>query len=155
MPTKSVLYDPYSGDPLLVVPGESPGGQHKLAATSTLAIAHGVFKSAQRTTAGTTIITQPDNGGAIVITDLLISTDRTNATSVSLQFTDDTETINIFTGDSTNAPIALGHGFTGTVKGWKDARLEMVTVGAVTATVMAGYYKIKDGIYFAEWDALR
>lgn len=116
---------------------------------------HGVFKSATRTTAGTTTITSPDPGGTVVLTDLIISTDKTNATSVVVRFTDDTETINVVVGDSVNAPVNLAIAFGGHWQGWKDARVEMVTTGTVSATVALGYMKIPSGIPFSEWDTLR
>ena len=115
----------------------------------------GTFKSASRTTAGTTTVTDPAPGGSIIITDLLISTDKTNATSVTVQFTDGTDTVVVFEADSSNAPVNVGTSFSGRWQGWEDARIDMVTVGAVTATVAVGYVKIPVGLPFAEWDGLR
>jgi len=117
----------------------------------------GVFKSTNRTTTGTSIITAPDSGGAIVLTDLLISTDKVNNATVVVRFTDGTNTIEIFSANVTDAPVNLSIPFAGNWKGWKNARLELVTVNTVDVTVAVGYYKIgnefADG--YTEWDAKR
>lgn len=130
-------------------------GKVNLIAVADLASFDAAFFSATRATAGTTILAAPAQGGVLSLTDLLISTDKTNATSVTVRLTDDINTIDLFVGDSTNAPLAIGHSFTGYVTGWQDARLEMVTVGAVTATVTVVYIKKTKGIPFADWDARR
>ena len=94
---------------------------------TTVAGTHGLFKSVTRTTAGTSIVTAPTPSGAIVLTDLIVTTDKTNATSVTVQFTNGIDTIVIMTGDSTNAPVNVAISFTGRIAGWKDARLEVIT----------------------------
>ena len=45
--------------------------------------------------------------------------------------------------------------FNGLWRGWKDARLEMVTTGTFASTVSLGYIKVATSLPFAEWDALR
>lgn len=116
---------------------------------------HGVFKAQQRTSAGTTILASPTGGGALALTDLMITTDKTANSSVVIHFTDDTETEVVMEADSANNTVNLAIAFAGLWRGWKDARLEMVTVDTVTATVAVGYMKIVSGQFFAEWDALR
>ena len=116
---------------------------------------HGVWKVANRTSAGTTIITTPVSGGGILLTDLIVSTDKTANSTVQLQFTDGSNTEIIALFDSANAPVSLSVSVSGLLKGWKDARLEMVTIQSVTATLMVGYVKTPTGLLFKEWDALR
>jgi hypothetical protein len=116
---------------------------------------HGVFKAVGRTSAGTTIITTPDGGGSIFITDLVLSASKAATSDVTIQFTDGSNTVIVFLGDSINAPINLAVGFVGRWQGWKDARLELVTTGNVIANVAVGYVKSPQGPGFAEWDALR
>lgn len=116
---------------------------------------HGVWKVTNRTSAGTTIITSPDGEGAIIVTDMIVSTDKTAGSSVQLQFTDDTDTEIMALFDSTNAPVAMAIALVGQLRGWKDARLEIVTVNSVNATITLGYMKVPEGLPFAEWDALR
>ena len=116
---------------------------------------HGVFKAVTSTTQTTTIITAPDDLGSIVLTDLLITTNRAANGILTIHFTDDVQTIDIaiFPVDlAVNQSIA----FVGLFRGWADARLEMVTtVANFDATVTAGYMKTPAGLGFAEWDALR
>lgn len=126
-----------------------------LLVTSNLAQAHGTFKSETRSAAGTSIITEPDPGHSIILTDLIISSDRVNAATFTVRFTDGTNTVNIFSGDVTDAPINLASPLSGRWQGWKDARVELVTVGLVTVTVSCGYYKVDTGLDYAEWDSLR
>ena len=95
--------------------------------------------------------------GAITLTDLIVSTDKANASSVTVRFTDGSNTINVAVFDSVNAPVALAIPFVGHWQGWQGARLEVVTTGNVNATVALGYYKIpKSGAdNYSAWDAKR
>lgn len=116
---------------------------------------HGVFRAATRTTAGTTPIVTPDALGAIVLTDLIVSTDKQAGSTLTLHFTDGVQTIDIaiFPVD---AVVNLALGIVGLFRGWRDARFEMVTAGTnFDATVSVGYMKVPDGLAFASWDALR
>jgi hypothetical protein len=116
---------------------------------------HGVWKVTNRATAGTTIITTPDAKGAIVVSDMIISTDKVANSSMALQFTDGTNTEIIALFDTANAPVSLAIGIVGLLRGWRDARLEIVTVSTVNATATLGYMKVPDGREFAEWDTDR
>lgn len=129
--------------------------EHTVLMSATERQQHGVWKVANRTTAGTTIITAPFASGALLVTDLILSTDKVAGSSVQLQFTDgaNTEVIALF--DSANAPVSLSISINGRLHGWKDARLEMVTVNAVDASIMVGYMKIKSVQDFNEWDSER
>ena len=154
-----IQIDAASGEALKTVTGagapEKVAGVGFVPVTSTLGSAFGTFKAVTRTTAGTTIITEPDPGGSLILTDLLVSSGKFSSGSVQVQFTDGTDTVSIFDIDVTDAPIVVALPFAGRWQGWKDARLEMVTVLDPDATVAAGYVKIPAGIPFAEWDALR
>jgi len=128
-------------DPVLVVQGE--------------AAIIGVWQSVNRTSAGTTTITTPVLNGSVIITDILISTTKTAMTDLLLQFTDGTETEVIFKVDTSNNPHAFGVTIRGRLQGWKNARIDMVTTGAVDATITLGYFKVPTGLDFKEWDARR
>ena len=116
---------------------------------------HGVFKAVTSTTQTTTEIVAPLVGGSIVLTDLIISSNKAANGILTLRFTDGPNTINIavFPVDiAIVMPIAL----VGLFRGWEDARLEMVTtVATFDATVTAGYMKVTTSLPFAAWDALR
>ena len=116
---------------------------------------HGVFQSVNRTSAGTTIITSPDAEGAIVVTDLILSAERAANSTVQIQFTDDTETEIIILTESADSTVNLAIPFVGLWQGWRDARLELVTTGAVNVTAALGYMKVPEGLVFSEWNALR
>jgi len=116
---------------------------------------HGVWKVTNRTTAGTTIITEPESGGAIVVTDIIVSADRKPSSSTQLQFTDGTNTEIMALFDSSDRAVSVAIAIVGLLRGWKNARFELTTVDTVNATVSLGYMKVPDGLEFAEWDALR
>ena len=118
---------------------------------------YGTFKAETRTSAGTTIVAEPSEDGSIILTDIIVTADRVNGASVTVQFTDGTNTIVIFEVDVTDAPVAIGLPLNGRWQGWRNARLELVTVGAVTSTLSVGYYKIPSTrtLDYSTWDALR
>lgn len=118
---------------------------------------NGTFKAATRSSAGTTIIVEPDDEASIQLTDLILTTDKVALADVTVRFTDGTNTIDIITADVADAPVNLAIAFAGRWAGWKDARVEMVTVAAVTATVAIGYIKVPQSLTIAydTWDALR
>lgn len=113
------------------------------------------FKSVTAVSAGTVVLTSPSDKGSLIIVDLVISTERTNGGTVTVQWNDGTEQVQIFTAIVTDAPANLSMSFGGRVQGWQDARLEVVTGGSTTNTVFASYAKTSRGLPFAEWDELR
>lgn len=149
-----VLESPENKSKLQVYPSVVNPSKNQLATVSDSEF-HGVFKAATRTTAGTTIIAEPKPNGTLLVTDLIMTTDKTANSDVTLRFTDGTNTINIIVADSANATVNLAIALNGRFLGWKDARIEMVTVQSVTATVTLGYVKIPIGLEFTEWDGLR
>ena len=119
---------------------------------------NGRFKAATRTTDGTTIITEPDSGGSISLTDLIVTTEKRAAGGhLTLRFTDGTNTINIAVVNVIDAPANFGIGLSGRWQGWINARLEMVTDEDFSATVSAGYLKVspKYTLLFTAWDEQR
>ena len=115
----------------------------------------GQFKAANRTTAGTTIVTEPLLGGSIGITDLIVSADKVNLATVTIRFTDGTNTIILYRGVTTDAPINISIPIGGRFRGWSNARVELVTTGAVDASVTLGYIKYSEGLAFEAWDKQR
>ena len=115
----------------------------------------GHFKVAERTSAGTTTVVDVLPDGSIILTDIFIATDKTNSGTVILQFNDDTNTEIIYKGHATDAPVNIAMNLSGRFRGWKNARLEMVTNNSVDASVTVGYIKVRSSIDFAAWDAAR
>jgi hypothetical protein len=113
------------------------------------------FKSSTRTSAGTTTITSPKNDGALLLTDMIISTDKVANSQLTVLFDDGTYNIPIYDGYANDAPINLALGFHGGWTGWKDASLKMTTVAVIKATVAVGYMKIPKSREYEEWNALR
>ena len=75
---------------------------------------------------------------------------------VSLVFDDDTNSETLFTALLTNDPIPFGSwSVKGRLQGWRDARLDMVTVGTVTVFVTVVYMQLPKGLLFSDWDNLR
>jgi len=134
---------------------EALHGLHRHLLTMGPGQAHGMFKAVSGTTAATTTVTSPDNDGKIAITDLILSAEKKNTATIELRFTDGSETITVFKAVLTDAPIAVGLSLTGLWRGWKDARLEVVTVQDFIYTVAVGYIKEKEGLNYADWDARR
>lgn len=125
--------------------------------TTTHAATKGNFKATSRASAGTTIVTSPNAGGSIVLTDIIVTTDKVNGATVTIHFTDGTNTIVIIDAVVTDAPCNIATSFVGRWHGWRDARIELVTVGTVKATVALGYFKVDANHTqdFSEWDAER
>lgn len=139
----------YQASPLRSIP---EGRQQVVATESEL---FGVFRATKVTTASTTVVVSAPTGGRIQLTDLMLTTDKTAGSSVEVTFEDGTNTVSIILADSANAPVNLAIGFVGSFEGWVNARIEMITVNNVTATLTLGYLKLKGGLGFAEWDGRR
>ena len=134
--------NPYSeGGPVLVI--------------MTPAQAHGHFQPATRTTLGTTIIVAPRPGRSLAITDILISGEKQAGSDVTVQFTDGVNTEIIVVTDQVDASPTLPGNLTSYFRGWKDARVEMVTGGAGDATVTIGYIHSREALTYDEWDSER
>lgn len=116
----------------------------------------GLFKSVTRTSIGITIIAEPELDGALVITDLLISTNEQKDSLVEVNFIDGTNSVNIVTGDVSSGPLSITITFIEKRQGWKNARIELKTVGRpFNANVSIGYIKVSTGLDFDDWDSLR
>jgi len=117
--------------------------------------AHGHWRAATRTTAGTTTIVPLKPGFAIVITDILISGEKQASSDVTIQFTDGTNTEVVVVADQADAVPTLVANLQAWFRGWKDARIELITSGAGDATATIGYIFEKNPQTYAEWDAER
>jgi hypothetical protein len=114
------------------------------------------FNAATRTTAGTTVLVQPSSGEAIALTDILISGEK-KAGTLTIQFTDGTNSINVIVVPLTDAPANYAIPLSGRWAGWRDARVSMITDAVANITVAVGYIRIgsADTLSYAEWDAAR
>lgn len=127
--------------------------KYALSITSTPQI-FGVFKTYTNTIAGTFTVASPPVGGALVLTDLLVSTDKTIG-SVTVNFTDGVRTETILKISTSDAPANIAHSFAGKWEGWQDAYIQIIVVGAVVQSTAVGYYKVQQGKQYADWNSLR
>lgn len=148
-----ILADAKTGDALHT---HAPFDGEEILVVTSFHEEHGQFKPVTLTAQGTAVVTQPDPGGAIVITSFLISARKKNLSVVTLRFTDGANTENIFSAELTNDAVNMPVSFVPGWRGWEDARLEVVLTGAdTTVNVTAGYTKIPGSKEFSEWDGLR
>ncbi len=132
---------PHTREPVFIV--MSPGEAH----------AH--FKTATRTTLGTTVVVQPREGQAIWITDIIVSGEKQAGSNITVQFTDGTNTEIIAIVDQVDAAPNLAMNLNSYFRGWIDARIEIVTGGAGDGTVTIGYIHAHEALAFDVWDAER
>jgi len=114
---------------------------------------HGLWKAVSGTTAATTIITAPTNGGNLHVLNITLSGEKKNTGTIELRFTDGTNTITVFKASLTDAQVNVS--IAGNYLGWKDARLEVVTVADFIYTVLCSYIKQSEGLDYSDWDSLR
>ena len=137
------------------IDGNGEGGTFVLPVFSRIAENHGNFKTVTTTVAGTFTITNPNIDGAIILTDILLSAEKKASGAVEIRFTDDINTETIFKPIVTDGPTAVGIPLNGRWRGWKNARLDVVVTADVDTSVAVGYYKVKNGLPFEDWDARR
>ena len=118
---------------------------------------YGTFASGTHAAAGTTAIVTPLGGGSVIITDILVTSEKKQNGTITVRFTDGTNTVNMLGFNVNDAPAQLSVNLAGRFPGWKDARVEMVTVEDFDATVTIGYLKVvaKYSLSYNDWDALR
>ena len=100
---------------------------------------NGKFKTALRTSAGTTIIATPKLGRSIILTDIIISASKAAGSTATVRFYDGTNSQNIIQLLLADAPIALSIPLIGKWKGWLNAQIELVTVGSTNCSVSVGF----------------
>ncbi len=134
-------------------PSPTTGGPVIL--TYTPSQAHGHFKSATLTAANTVVIVQPKASKSIWVTDIIVSGEKQASSDITVQFTDGTDTEIMVVIDQVDSSPNLSINLNSYFRGWKDARVELVTSGAGDATVTIGYLHSKDDTGFDEWSAQR
>ena len=88
----------------------------------------------------------------------MLSVEKLTSGSVTIRLTDGSDTVDIFTAIVTDAPVNLAFSPAGRWRGWKDARIDIVSVGNnIDGSVSMGYYFIRgEGVLaFTDWDELR
>ena len=139
----------------LELPNEFTGdGTHLIVGTPFLA--HGVFNSEVLAGAGTTVVAIPPAGGSLIITDVVISAKKVVGTSIDLRFSDGVTTEVLISPDTVNQSTNFSWVPVGRIQGWRDACVDVVTVGAsFEGTVTVGYVKVRKSLDYIDWDGLR
>ena len=114
--------------------------------------AHGAFKAVAITSTGVNIVSQPNNGQGIIVDSILLNARKHTNKDVTIQMTDGTNTETIFTADLTNQDLTLAHSIPHGWKGWKDARLEVISGSTKQVSVTLGYAKFPNADEFGVWD---
>ena len=131
-------------------------GDEEVLVTTDYTVAFSTFQSVTRSTGGTTTVVTPRGNGSIAVVDVMLSATKVNAATVSLIFDDDTDSETLFTASTNNQPITFGSWpVRGRCQGWRDARLDLVTVNSTLAFMTVVYMHLPAGLVFADWDALR
>jgi len=153
MPVQSRIVDA-DGNPLsLVHLDNGNSADHYHLPVITPGFEHGLWKAVSGTTAATTIVTAPLTGGNLHVLNITVSGEKKNTGTIELQFTDGTNTITLFKAILTDSAVNVS--IAGNYKGWKDARLEVVTATDFTYTVLCSYIKQSEGLDYSDWDARR
>lgn len=117
----------------------------------------GCFKATTHTEADTSTITEPDEDGSIILTDIVFTAEKKVGGTATIRFYDGTNTVNIIVVDVTDSAVNMATSLNGCWQGWKDARLELVTVLDFDCTISVGYVKIPSlqTQCYSAWDARR
>lgn len=134
---------------------KAPSGDEEILIVEDYVTAFSTFQSVTRSTGGTTTIVTPRGGGSVSVTDVVVAATKVNNATVSLVFDDDTNSETLFTLPTNNQPVTFAWSVKGRMQGWRDARLDLVTVNSTLAFVTVTYMLLPDSLVFAEWDALR
>ena len=116
------------------------------------------FRHTANAGAETTIAVTPPSGTAIVITDIVLGAEKAASGSVTVQFVEGSDVVIVFKVSTVQNPVSLHVPFAGRWRGWRDARIDVVTTGMNDdSDVSIGYYIISgEGVFsFSDWDALR
>jgi len=152
MSIKSAIYDPATR---LVWHAAKSFNGHLLQVVSSYFEIHGVFKTSLITTATTTDLAMPPNGGALVVTNILIGAAKKVGGTVDIIYSDGVNTETLYeadlTNNSVNLSVSIPHGW----RGWEDAVLQCVTNSTARVSVTVGYIHIPIGEQFSAWDAKR
>lgn len=130
-------------------------GTQSLPVHTTIGQTHSTYRSVNRSSAGTTSIVTCPVGGSVQVFDLLLSTDKVNTATVTIQFDDGSNQEVLFAINVTDAPANLAIPFSGRWQGWRNADLNLVTTSTVNATIAVSYIKRPESQVYAEWDAQR
>lgn len=133
-------------------------GRHTHLVTETHSRVATQFKHTANAGAETTIAVTPPPGTAIVITDIVLGAEKAASGSVTVQFVEGSDVVIVFKVSTVQNPVSLHVPFAGRWRGWRNARIDVVTTGMNDdSDVSVGYYIVRGaGVFlFSDWDAQR
>ena len=131
---------------------------HPTLVVSDYALLHGTFTAVTLTGAATQTIVEARSKEGIVLTDLIIASEKSTGGKISIQFTDGVNTINILQMTAVNQQVNMAIPFRGNWAGWQGCDIKVVTTGVnIDGSVSVGYFRTPEEttLTFADWDARR
>ncbi len=116
---------------------------------------NGLFKTGTVNN-GTTTIVQPGGNDAIALTDIIVSSDKLNNGTVTLDFYDGTYA-EIILKANIDFGLAITIPLVGKWIGWQTAYIRLTASGAADAYAAIGYFKVREdkALAYDAWNALR
>lgn len=155
---KVALTDEKTGASFHTEEYQMEGFKNRVLLTETIAGHYGVFKTSLFTVAGTTELITPKDQKSIQITDLIVTFEKKNTATVTINFHDGTNIAPLFKATLTDAPVNMSSNFRGKIRGWNTAHVDVIIAGAdAVGTVAVGYiiHQPETGMTYAEWAAKR
>ena len=153
-----VLVDEGTGNALHSEPYYLEGEEGRVLLTETISGHYGTFKTAAFTVQGTTELISVKGSESIKLTDLIVSFEKKNLASVTINFHDGTNTAPLLKATINDAPVNMSCNMAGNWHGWQGAHIDVIIAGAnAIGTVAIGYvkYPTDGGLPYAEWNARR
>lgn len=145
--TKKEVYmrDPYGTGPMFI--------------TETYGSTNGHFKAGGLTNVGSVLVAEPLPEDSIALTDLILTTDKTTGSTVSVEVTDGTNSITLLSASINDAPVHLSIPFRGRWQTWESAGIQLTLSGGVNpkANLAIGYFHVDAAhtLSYADWNARR
>jgi hypothetical protein len=119
--------------------------------------ANGHFNSEVRISTGTTIMIPSRALDAISLTDIIVTTDKTQGGLFSLSLTDDVETETLVSGAFSDAPVSVNLSVKGRFESWQGCRLELDTTSTGVVSCTVGYFRVPEvtARTYAVWNSER
>jgi hypothetical protein len=134
------------------------GSEGRMLLVTTIHDNYGLFKSSAFTAQGTTEMVTPKGNGSIQMTDLIITFEKKGSAVITLNYHDGTNTVTIFKGTVTDAPLNFSSNFKGRWQGWQGAHIDVVITGAdVVGNIAIGYvtHPTIGSLPYSDWNAER
>ena len=153
MGTPAILYGT-NGKPLLT--NKTPWGEVLLTAEPARML--GAFKAATNADVQTQTIAECPAGQALFVTDIVLSANKTPASTVTVRFYDGTRSESIVVADSAEGTVNLSIHPQGRTLGWDAAYVQLVTDTLnQDATCTVWYIRVIGDLVvgYAKWNTMR